>query len=139
MPPRRIDVAERRARLTPRHRLAPDTRTDDVVTIADDLAGLHSTDPVTVHLSAAARMRTPVLPAVEEALYGERTLLRHHAMRRTLWVLGVELARAAHHASTVTLLARQRTLLHDAVAGAGLDPEGWVAAAADEILAVLAD
>jgi winged helix DNA-binding protein len=141
VPPRRIDAAERRARLAVRHRLTPATRTDDVVAIADDLVGLHSSDPVTVHLSAAARMRTPTLPAVEEALYTERTLVRHHAMRRTLWVFGRELAHAAHHASTVTLLARQRTLLLDAVAAAGQrpDPERWVAAASEEILAVLAD
>jgi hypothetical protein len=140
VPPRRIDAAERRARLAVRHRLTPARRTDDVVAIADDLAGLHSTDPVTVHLSAAARMLHPRLPAVDEALYTERTLLRHHAMRRTLWVFGTELARAAHHASTVTLLARQRTLLRDAVTGSGLDPDPdrWVAAAAEELLAVLA-
>jgi Winged helix DNA-binding domain len=138
---RHIDAAERRARLTIRHRLTPATRIDDVVTIANDLVGLHSTDPVTVHLSAAARMRTPTLPAVEEALYADRTLVRHHAMRRTLWVFGRELAHAAHQASTVTLLARQRTLLLDAIAAAGLgpDPGRWVAAASEEILAVLAD
>jgi hypothetical protein len=141
VPLRRISAAERLARLVRRHRLSPDNRTDDVVAIADDLAGLHSTDPVTVHLSVAARMRTPVLPAVDEALYEQRTLVRHHAMRRTLWVLGHELARAAHHSSTLTLLARQRTLLLDAVAGAGLgsDPQDWVAAASEEILAALAD
>jgi hypothetical protein len=141
VPPRRIDAAERRARLAVRHRLTPATRTDDVVAIADGLAGLHSTDPVTVHLSAAARMAHPRLPCVDEALYEQRTLVRHHAMRRTLWVFGRELARAAHHASTVTLLARQRTLLLDAVAAAGLgpDPGRWVAAAAEEVLAVLAD
>jgi hypothetical protein len=141
VPARRIDVAERRARLAIRHRLTPATRIDDVVAITHDLAGLHSTDPVTVHLSAAARMRHPVLPAVDEALYTHRTLVRHHAMRRTLWVLGHDLARAAHHSSTLTLLARQRTLLLDAVARAGLgpDPERWVAAAAEEILAALTD
>jgi hypothetical protein len=141
VPPRHIDVAERRDRLAVRHRLTPATRTDDVVAIADGLAGLHSTDPVTVHLSAAARMLHPRLPAVEEALYEHRTLVRHHAMRRTLWVFGRELARAAHHSSTVTLLGRQRTLLLDAVAaaGPGPDPERWVAAASEEILAVLAD
>ncbi len=78
---------------------------------------------------------------MEEALYEERSLVRHHAMRRTLWVFGHELARAAHHSSTVTLLARQRALLLDAVAGAGLgpDPERWVAAASEEILTVLSD
>ncbi|GAA1294026.1 winged helix DNA-binding domain-containing protein [Pseudonocardia aurantiaca] len=136
---RRIPVAERRARLAVRHRLTATGHTDDVVAIADDLAGLHSTDPVTVHLSVAARMRNPRLPAVEEALYEERSLVRHHAMRRTLWVFGHELARAAHHSSTVTLLARQRAMLLDAVAGAGLgpDPERWVAAASGEILTVL--
>lgn len=124
-----------------RHLFTPAARTDDAVAIADALAGLHSTDPVTVHLSAAARMRHPVLPAVDKALYAERSLVRHHAMRRTLWVFGHELARAAHHSSTVTLLARQRAMLLDAVAGAGLgsDPERWVDAASTEILAVLAD
>ena len=138
---RLIDVAERRNRLAVRHLLTPDGRTDDVAAIADALSGLHSTDPVTVHLSVAARMRHPVLPAADKALYAERSLVRHHAMRRTLWVFGHELARAAHHSSTVTLLARQRKLLLDAVAGAGLgpDPESWVDAASAEILGVLAD
>jgi hypothetical protein len=138
---RHISIDERRVRLALRHRLTPAGRTDDVVTIADDLAGLHSSDPVTVHLSLAARMRNPRLPAAEEALYEQRTLVRHHAMRRTLWVFGHELARAAHHSSTVTLLARQRKLLLDAVAAAGLgpDPERWVAVASDEVLAVLTD
>jgi Winged helix DNA-binding domain len=138
---RLIDAAERRNRLARRHLLTPDTRTDDVVAIADAVAGLHSTDPVTVHLSVAARMRHPVLPALDKALYADRSLVRHHAMRRTLWVFGHDLARAAHHSSTVTLLGRQRKLLLDAVAGAGLgaDPERWVAAASSEILEVLAD
>jgi hypothetical protein len=138
---RHIGVAERRGRLAVRHLLTPAGRTDDAVAIADALAGLHSTDPVTVHLSVAARMRHPVLPAADKALYADRSLVRHHAMRRTLWVFGHELARAAHHSSTVTLLARQRTMLLDAVAGAGLgpDPERWVDAASTEILDVLAD
>ncbi|HLU55845.1 MAG TPA: winged helix DNA-binding domain-containing protein [Pseudonocardia sp.] len=138
---RHIDVAERRNRLAVRQLLTPAARTDDVAAIADAVVGLHSTDPVTVHLSAAARMRTPVLPAADDALYVQRSLLRHHAMRRTLWVLGLELARAAHHSCTVTLVGRQRKMLLDAVAGAGLgpDPERWVDAATTEILEVLAD
>jgi hypothetical protein len=138
---RRIDPAERRARLAARLLLTPGTRTDDVVAAADALAGLHSTDPVTVHLSAAARMRRPVLPAVDDALYVQRSLVRHHAMRRTLWVFGHELARAAHHSATVTLLPRQRSMLLAAVTGAGLgpDPARWIAEASAEILAVLAD
>jgi len=66
----------------------PSRRTDDVVTIADGMVALHSTDPVTVYLSVLARMANPALAAVEKALYDDRTLLRHHAMRRTLWVAG---------------------------------------------------
>ena len=100
---RRIDAAERRARLAVRHRLVPSRRTDDVVAIADDLVALHSSDPVTVYLSVLARMANPSLAAVEKALYDDRTLMRHHAMRRTLWVAGPETIRLAHAAATVDL------------------------------------
>jgi hypothetical protein len=141
VPRRRIDTAERRARLAHRHRLTAAGRTDDVVAIADDLVALHSTDPVTVYLSAAARMRTPSLAAMEEALYERRSLVRHHAMRRTLWVFGPEAARLAHHSATLGLLKVQRRMLLEAVAGSGLhdDPEAWVAAASAEILAALVE
>ena len=100
---RRIGNDERRARLGPRHHLAPAARTDDVVAIADDLVALHSSDPVTVYLSVLARMRTPSFAAVDAALYEARTLVRHHAMRRTLWVAGHETVRLAHAAATVDL------------------------------------
>ena len=85
-----IDVAERRARLAVRHRHVAAAHTDDVVALTDGLVALHSTDPVSVYLSAVARMATPSLAAVDAALYDERSLVRHHAMRRTLWVFGHE-------------------------------------------------
>src|SRR5215218_4510553 len=103
MPTHRIDAAERRARLAVRHRLTASRRTDDVVAIADDLVALHSSDPVTVYLSVLARMRNPLLAAVEKALYDDRALIRHHAMRRTLWVGGHDTVRLAHAAATVDL------------------------------------
>ena len=74
----------RRARLAQRHRLLPRLRTDDVVRIADDVVALHSTDPVTVMLSAMVRMTHLSIAAVEEVVYEQRALIRHHAMRRTL-------------------------------------------------------
>ena len=117
---RRIDAAERRARLAVRHRLVPSRRTDDVVTIADDLVALHSSDPVTVYLSVLARMANPALAAVEKALYDDRTLLRHHAMRRTLWVAGPETIRLAHAAATVDLHRVQYRMLATALSGAGV-------------------
>jgi hypothetical protein len=136
---RRIDVEERRARLAVRHHLAPTARTDDVVAIADDLVALHSSDPVSVYLSATARMRAPSLAAVDAALYDERTLIRHHAMRRTLWVTGHETARLTHAAATVDLHAVQLRYLRAALAGGGVaDPDAWVAAGRDAVLDVLA-
>ena len=140
MPARRIDAAERRARLAVRHRLPASRRTDDVVAIADDLVALHSSDPVTVYLSVLARMRDPLLAAVEKALYDDRTLIRHHAMRRTLWVGGHDTVRLAHAAATVDLHRVQHRNLCTGLSGAGIaDPDGWIAAGRSAVLAALAD
>ncbi|ANY05065.1 winged helix DNA-binding domain-containing protein [Pseudonocardia sp. HH130630-07] len=137
---RHVSDAERRYRLTLRHRLVPSTRTDDVVAIADDLVALHSTDPVTVYLSAAARMVHPRTGAVDEALYTDRTLLRHHAMRRTLWVFGRRHAALAHHGATRGVAAVQlRDLMRQLAAAGVADPPGWYAGAAREVLGLLAE
>lgn len=135
---RHVTDAERRARLVVRHRLTPAGRTDDVVTIADDLVALHSTDPVTVYLSAAARMAAPALAPVDAALYADRTLLRHHAMRRTLWVFGRAHAALAHHAATADVAAAQHRALLTQLGGSGVDdPAGWYDRAAGRVLDVL--
>lgn len=84
--PRTVTTAERRSRLAHRHLLLPETRTDDVVAISDALLALHSSDPATVHLSAWARMAHPSLATTDHVLYQDRSLIRHHVMRRTLWV-----------------------------------------------------
>jgi Winged helix DNA-binding domain len=140
VPARHIDATERRARLAVRHRLAASRRTDDVVAIADDLVALHSSDPVTVYLSVLARMRNPLLVAVDKALYDDRTLLRHHAMRRTLWVGGHETTRLAHAAATVDLHRVQYRMLSTGLAAAGFDdPDAWVAAGRAQVLDLLAE
>jgi hypothetical protein len=140
VPDRRIDADERRARLAVRHRLVPSRRTDDVATIADDLVALHSSDPVTVYLSVLARMANPTLAAVEKALYDDRTLLRHHAMRRTLWVAGPATTRLAHAAATLDLYRVQYRMLATALSGAGVaDPDEWIAAGRATVLDALAD
>ncbi len=89
---------------------------------------------MTVYLSAAARMAVPSLQAVDRALYADRTLLRHHAMRRTLWVFGHEHARLAHHAATVDVAAAaHRTLLAQLAAGGVPDPAAWLEHAAASV------
>lgn len=129
---------ERRARLARRHLLLPGQRTDDVTAIADALVGLHSTDPVTVFLSVLVRMAEPSIEALEQALYVDRALLRHHAMRRTLWVARPEAVRLMHAAATRKLAAvehrRSVRLLGD---NGVADPEAWLADARDRTLEVL--
>ena len=101
---RKIAVEERRARLADRHRLLPRARTDDLTAIADGVVALHSTDPVTVYLSAMVRMVHPSIAAIEHALYADRSLIRHHAMRRTLWVATPPVVRQMHAAATRKLV-----------------------------------
>lgn len=135
---RTIHTAERRARLALRHRHVEAARTDDVVAVTESLLALHSTDPVSVYLSATARMREPALAPLSAALYDGRTLLRHHAMRRTLWVLPPATARLAHHGATaaVARTERRKTVgFLDAAGIAGADT--WLGAAMDEVEALL--
>jgi hypothetical protein len=133
-----VGVAERRARLARRHLLLPQTRTDDVAAVADAVVALHSSDPVTVHLSAMARMARPSVAAVERALYEQRSVVRHHAMRRTLWVASVEHTRLAHASSSRKLAATEHRRTAAMLAQNGIeDPEAWLAAAKRDVVGTL--
>jgi DNA glycosylase AlkZ-like len=123
----RIDDDERRARLAERHRLLPSRRTDNPAQIAEDLVALHSTDPVTAVVSVLVRMVEPSIAAVERVIYDDRGLIRHHAMRRTLWLARPATMRVMHAAATRKLVApeRRRTigmLDHNGV----VEPEAWL-------------
>jgi len=124
---RRIGVTERRARLGLRHHLAATARAG-VVEVARDLVGLHGTDPATVHLAARARMAVPGVGAVERALYEDRELVRILGMRRTMFVVPVELMPVVQAACTDAIAVQQRRLLVDLVGRAGLagDPAAFV-------------
>lgn len=133
-----ITVEQRRARLARRHLLLADTRTDDLTAVADALVALHSSDPVTVYLSALARMLRPALAAVDGALYDERTLVRHHAIRRTLWVAGSEVVRELHAAATRALVGPDRRRTAGYLAESGVeDPDAWLDDADVQVLADL--
>ncbi len=133
-----IPVTERRVRLARRHHLGPGLRTDDLALLADDLVALHSTDPVTVYLSAMVRMVTPSVEAVEKALYDDRVVVRHHAMRRTLWVATPDTARRMHAAATVKVARAEHLRLVGILEENGVDDgERWLADAKRQVLAVL--
>ncbi len=136
--PREVGVDERRARLARRHLLLPESRTDDVAAVADSVVALHSSDPVSVHLSAAMRMAWPSVRAVEHALYDDRSLLRLHGMRRTLWVVRRDLAAVVDAAVTRRLVGPERRRLLRLLADNGVgDPETWLSEAGDQALAAL--
>jgi hypothetical protein len=105
---RSINVAERRARVAVRHRLAPAERVDDAVAVAATMVALHATDPATVFLSVAARSRTLGPAQIEQALYEDRTLLRMLAMRRTMFVVPVDLVPALQASVADALAHKQR-------------------------------
>jgi hypothetical protein len=135
---RMVTVEERRARLALRHRLHPSERTADVAEVSDSVVALHSTDPVTVYLSVLARMRHPDLRAVEQALYADRTVFRHHGMRRTLWVCTPEVVRLVHAAATRKLAAPEHRRTAKLLAANGIDdPEAWLADARAQVLDAL--
>ncbi len=134
----RISDDERRRRLARRHHLI-EPRTDDVVQIATDLVALHSSDPATVYLSVLARMNSPRIATVDEALYSARSLVRHHAMRRTMWVMTPSTARRPHAATTEKIARSERTRTLAALGDSPDidDPAVWYDAAEAEVIALL--
>jgi len=138
---RTIAVAERRARLARRHRLAPGHRAKNVLDAARSMVCLHGTDPATVYLSAWARVDGMRVSDLERALYVDRSLIKHLAMRRTLFVFPREtLGCAQAGASNRVAETERRRLIRD-VETAGLHRDGkrWLAQASKKVLAVLAD
>lgn len=125
-----------------RHRLLEAGRTNNIATITDDLIALHSSDPATVYLSAAIRMTQPCIETVEQALYDDRTVVRHHAMRRTIWVMTLEIARLAHGATTAKIAAAERSRTLKALSsgtepGVVDDPDAWLDDAFAQVSALL--
>lgn len=121
MTSRSVTAGERRARLAARHLLAPGHRAAKAESVADALVALHSTDAATVYLSALARLETPDTAEVERALYDDRTLVRMHGMRQTLFVFPAHLASVVQASTTREMWSKERGLLLKNAADAGLD------------------
>ena len=136
---RTIDAEERRTRLARRHRLARGERAGDVVEAARSLVCLHGTDPASVYLSAWARVEAMTVADMDLALYDERSLVKHLAMRRTLFVFPREtLGHAQAGASDRVAGAEWRRLVRDVErAGLHADGEAWLHEACREVLAAL--
>jgi len=136
-----ISAEERRARLARRHRLAPGHRAADVVEAADSVVCLHATDPATIHLSARARVEEMATADLDRALYDDRSLVKHMAMRRTLWVVPRSTLPDVQAGASARVAGRERRRLIADVERAGLRRDGaaWLAAASAAVLDALAD
>jgi hypothetical protein len=137
----RIDREQRRIRLARRHRIAPGERAGDVVEAARAMVCLHGTDPATIHLSAWARVDGLATADVERALYAERSLVKHLAMRRTLFVFPRDVLPLAQAAASDRVAERERRRLITDVERAGLHADGarWLEAAGAAVVTALAD
>jgi hypothetical protein len=136
---RTVDAEERRTRLARRHRLATRERADEVVEAARSVVCLHGTDPATVYLSAWARVEAMTVADMDLALYRERSLVKHLAMRRTLFVFPRDtMGDAQSGASDRVAGAERRRLVRDVERAAlHADGEAWLEEACLEVLAAL--
>jgi len=135
----RIGVAERRARLAVRHHLAPPARAAGIVEVVRDMLALHGTDPSTVYLSAWARVRSPTAIELDRALYDDRVLVRMLGMRRTMFVVPVELVPVVQAACTsaIAVVERRRTVQFLEEAGFAGDVPAWLAEVEEATVAAL--
>lgn len=138
---RRVTVDERRARLARRHAIAPAHRAADAVDAARRVVCLHATDPATVFLSAWARVDRFAVGDLEAALYRDRTLVKHLAMRRTLFVFPRERLAHAQAGASARVAVQERTRLIRVVEEGGLHRNGakWLDTVSAEVRALLAD
>ncbi|MEV4365538.1 winged helix DNA-binding domain-containing protein [Nonomuraea sp. NPDC049637] len=133
----RISERERRRRLGVRHSLAAKAATPEEATAS--VVVLHATDPATVFLSAGARLIAPGIEPVERALYEDRTLVRMHGMRRTVFVVPAALVPVVHHSSTLAVATKVRRALVKELTAAGGWDETWLADVESSVLRVLAE
>ncbi|MBV8716129.1 MAG: AlkZ family DNA glycosylase [Chloroflexi bacterium] len=136
---RLIDVPERRARLSRRQHLAGSALADTPEDAARDLVALHGTDPATVFLSVAARVRQPDVAAMEDALYTRRVLIRMLGMRRTMFVVHDSLAPVVQAACTNALAVQLKRRYQQLLSTAGVvdDVPDWWARVAEATVAAL--
>jgi hypothetical protein len=105
-----------------RHHLGRPIRSIDRV--VSDLVGLHASDPVTVHLSAWARVIGFSTTDLEDALYERRSVVRMLGMRRTLFVVPVDVADVMDEACTRAVAVRERRRLVRMLEREGITEDG---------------
>ncbi|MFJ9003627.1 winged helix DNA-binding domain-containing protein [Streptomyces canus] len=137
---RYIGVGERRARLALRQQLAGTARVGSPEEVAGALVALHGSDPATVYLAVGARLVDPsgTVAETERALYEDRSLVRMHGMRHTVFAFPTELTAVVHASTGLTVAARERAKLLKDMAKAGAPDATWLKEVEEAALAALA-
>ncbi|WP_269858618.1 winged helix DNA-binding domain-containing protein [Streptomyces sp. RPT161] len=133
----RLTAGQRRSRVGSRHLLAPGAKGAAVEEVAHALVGLHATDPATVYLAARARLAAPSVAEVERGLYEDLTLTRMLCMRRTMFVVPVELAPVVNASTARRVALKERAHHAQLLSRAGGFTAEWIAAAEEAALAAL--
>jgi hypothetical protein len=123
----KVSAAHRRARLVARHRLSAPAAT--ITGATEAMIALHATDPVTVYLAARARVRSATVETLDEALYGERRIVRMLGMRRTMFVVPAPLLPVVQRACTDDVARQLRRRLERDLSNAGIggtDAAAWL-------------
>jgi hypothetical protein len=131
-----FDIAERRRRLLLRHHLA--CPSSGVEAVAGDLVGLHGTDPATVYLSLQQRLANFTTDDLDAALYERRSLVRLLGMRRTMFVVPLDIAAEVDASCTKGLVERERRRTVQLIEAQGIDgADALIEAACAATLAAL--
>jgi hypothetical protein len=123
---RHISIDERRARLGVRHRLAASSLAATPAEVASGMVALHGTDPATVFLSIYARTKSVEVDTIERALYDERSLIRLLGMRRTVFVVPLDVAPVVQAACARAISAAQRQIYTRFLQEAGIGDGDWL-------------
>ncbi|MPZ28007.1 MAG: winged helix DNA-binding domain-containing protein [Micromonosporaceae bacterium] len=135
----RVGVEQRRARLARRHHLAPGGKAASPVEAARGMVALHSTDPASVFLATHARTDPPApVAAIEQALYEDRSLLRMHGMRRTMFVVETALAPVVQAACTDAVAELSWRRYAKLLSEHGAGDRDWLAAVAGQTAEAIA-
>jgi len=133
---RTVTDEERRARIGVRHGLAVPAAGVEQATRA--VTCLHATEPASLYLAAFARSGAS-RDDVDEALYGERSVVRQLAMRRTVFAFPRDLLPAVRGSASARVAAQLAARLAKDVGAAGITRDGaaWVRTACIRALAAL--
>ena len=132
-----ISVEQRRARLAVRHHLAAPAAA--VEQAAGDLVGFHATDPVSLFVSAWARTRDLTVENFVDVLYERRSLVRTLCMRRTMFVVPLDVLPIVETAAGHALAGPERRRLLGWLEEAAVPDTGeaWLRAVEDDAVRAL--